>query len=102
MTVTAVVRASLRLLGPRDRRLLALAAAIQMTTSLLDLVGVVLLGMVGSLAVSASSGQPPPAPIAKALSHLGLTGHPARPNEPDRAPIPRLGVTSLTHPPEDG
>jgi ABC-type multidrug transport system fused ATPase/permease subunit len=41
---------------------------------LLDIVGVVLLGMVGSLAVSASSGQPPPAPIAKALSHLGLTG----------------------------
>ncbi len=74
MTVTAVVRASLRLLGRRDRRLLALAAAIQMATSLLDLVGVVLLGMVGSLAVSASSGQPPPAPIAKALSHLGLTG----------------------------
>jgi ABC-type multidrug transport system fused ATPase/permease subunit len=74
MTVTAVVRASLRLLGRRDRRLLALAAAIQMATSLLDIVGVVLLGMVGSLAVSASSGQPPPAPIAKALSHLGLTG----------------------------
>jgi ABC-type multidrug transport system fused ATPase/permease subunit len=74
MTVTAVVRASLRLLGRRDRRLLALAAAVQMATSLLDLVGVVLLGMVGSLAVSASSGQPPPAPIAKALSHLGLTG----------------------------
>ena len=74
MTVTAVVRSSLRLLGRRDRRLLALAAAIQMATSLLDLVGVVLLGMVGSLAVSASSGQPPPAPIAKALSHLGLTG----------------------------
>ena len=74
MTMTAVVRASLRLLGRRDRRLLALAAAIQMATSLLDLVGVVLLGMVGSLAVSASSGQPPPAPITKALSHLGLTG----------------------------
>lgn len=74
MTVTAVVRASLRLLGRRDRRLLAMAAAVQMATSLLDLVGVVLLGMVGSLAVSASSGQPPPAPIAKALSHLGLTG----------------------------
>jgi ABC-type multidrug transport system fused ATPase/permease subunit len=74
MTVTAVVRASLRLLSRRDRRLLALAAAVQMATSLLDLVGVVLLGMVGSLAVSASSGQPPPAPIAKALSHLGLTG----------------------------
>jgi hypothetical protein len=47
MTVTAVVRASLRLLGRRDRRLLALAAAIQMATSLLDIVGVVLLGMVG-------------------------------------------------------
>ena len=74
MTVTAVVRASLRLLGRRDRRLLGLAAAVQMATSLLDLVGVVLLGMVGSLAVSASSGQPPPAPISKALSHLGLTG----------------------------
>lgn len=74
MTVTAVVRASLRLLGQRDRRLLTLAAAIHMATSLLDLVGVALLGMVGSLAVSASSGQPPPAPIAKALSHLGLTG----------------------------
>lgn len=74
MTVTAVVRASLRLLGRRDRRLLALAAAVQMATSLLDLVGVVLLGMVGSLAVSASSDQPPPAPITKALSHLGLTG----------------------------
>jgi NAD-dependent oxidoreductase involved in siderophore biosynthesis len=65
MTVTAVVRASLRLLGRRDRRLLALAAAIQIATSLLDIVGVVLLGMVGSLAVSASSGQPPPPRLPK-------------------------------------
>ena len=45
-----------------------------MTTSLLDLVGVILLGMVGALAVSASNGQPPPGLVNKVLSYLGLTG----------------------------
>jgi ABC-type multidrug transport system fused ATPase/permease subunit len=72
VTVTEAVRSSLRLLNRRDRRLLALAVATQMATSLLDLAGVALLGVVGLLAVSAVKGQPPPAKVVDALSALGV------------------------------
>lgn len=72
VTVTQAVRSSLRLLDRRDRRLLAVAVATQMATSLLDLVGVALLGLVGLLAVSAVKGQPPPTGVVDLLSRLGV------------------------------
>lgn len=68
------VRTSLRLLDRRDRRLLGAAIAAQMSTSLLDLVGVILLGVVGALAVSAGNGQAPPAPVERVVSAVGLGG----------------------------
>ncbi len=72
MTVREVLRASLRLLERRDRRLLALAIAIQMTTALLDLLGVVLIGAVGALSVTSLQGQAPPRRVATVLSALRL------------------------------
>jgi ABC-type multidrug transport system fused ATPase/permease subunit len=71
MTMREAVRASLRLLNQRDRRLLAAAIVAQMTTSLLDLFGVLLLGMVGVLAVSAVDGSSPPQVVVKIVSTLG-------------------------------
>ncbi len=68
------VGASLRLLNRRDRRLLGLAILAQMATSLLDLIGVALLGVVGFLAVSAVSGQRPPERLGRALAALHLDG----------------------------
>lgn len=44
----------------------------QMATSVLDLVGVALVGMVGVLSVSAVKEQPPPAQIARILSGFGV------------------------------
>ena len=66
------IRASLGLLNRRDRRLLSIAIAIQMATSFLDLVGVLLLGLVGALAVTVVQSQPPPAAITSAADILGL------------------------------
>jgi ABC-type multidrug transport system fused ATPase/permease subunit len=72
MTIREAVRASLQLLSRRDRRLLGAAMVAQMLTSILDLLGVLLLGMVGALAVSAVDGRTPPGPVMKAVSFLGL------------------------------
>lgn len=70
MTSMQAIAASLRLLSRRDRRLLRLAVAIQMATSLLDLIGVVLLGVVGFLAASAVAGQPSSNRVVRFLSRL--------------------------------
>jgi ABC-type multidrug transport system fused ATPase/permease subunit len=74
MTVREAIRASLRLLSSRDRRLLGAAVAVQMATSLLDLVGVLLLGAVGALAISTVEGDRPPSMVARVVSMLGLEG----------------------------
>ena len=68
---TAIARA-LALLSPRDRTKLLLAATAQMATSLLDLVGVLLLGLVGALAVAIVQGQSPPPIVQEATQALGL------------------------------
>lgn len=72
MTVRQAIIASLRLLTPRDRRLLGASIAIQMSTSLLDLVGVVLIGLVGALAVTTIQSQPPPETVTQIANYLGL------------------------------
>lgn len=74
MKAREAVRASLRLLNRRDRRLLGLAVLIQMATSFLDLVGVALIGLAGALSVTAVSGQPPPRAVAAVAEFLGLGG----------------------------
>lgn len=68
-----VVRDSLRLLNRRDRRLLGAAIGVQILTSVLDMVGVLLLGVVGVLSVSAVEGQRPPQRIQDVIAALDLS-----------------------------
>ena len=66
------MRRSLALLTSRDRRLLSLSTGIQMSTALLDLLGVILVGLVGALSVTTVQSQPPPAAITTLTDALGL------------------------------
>ncbi len=72
VTVRAAVDSALRLLSRRDRRLLGMSIAIQMATSLLDLLGVLLIGLVGALSVTTIQSQPPPPTVTSAAERLGL------------------------------
>lgn len=64
----------LGLLSSRDRRLLVFATLLQMGTAFLDLVGVLLLAVVGALAVAVIQGQQPPPLIQEVIGGLGLDG----------------------------
>lgn len=72
MTVREAIRSALRLHNSRDRRLLSLAIAIQAATSILDLAGVLLIGLVGALAVTTIQSQPPPAAATEVARAFGL------------------------------
>jgi len=72
--VSAAVRESLRLLNKRDRRLLGVSTGLQMSTSFLDLAGVLLLGLVASVAVTVVQSQPPPEIVSSAFARLGQEG----------------------------
>jgi ABC-type multidrug transport system fused ATPase/permease subunit len=54
------VRRSLRLLNRRDRRLLFVATLIQVSTSVLDLVGLLLIGLVAGMSMAVLTGTTPP------------------------------------------
>lgn len=76
-TVASSVRQSLALLSPRDRRKYWLAVTLQMLLSLLDLVGVLLVGLVAAVSVSAIQGSGSQQPyVEAAVSTLGLAGVP--------------------------
>lgn len=66
------IRQCVGLLDPRDRRKLGLGTFAQMATSLMDLAGVLLLGLVGSLAVALVQGQPIPPTSELVAELLGL------------------------------
>jgi ABC-type multidrug transport system fused ATPase/permease subunit len=72
--VREAIRESLSLLTSRDRRFLWVAIAIQMSTSFLDLIGVLLLGVVAALAVTTVQSQPAPAIVTSVAEALGLGG----------------------------
>ncbi len=72
MRVRQAIRASLRLLTQRDRRLLALITVAQMSTAFLDLLGILLIGLVTALSLSIMSSIPQPAIVQSALDTLGL------------------------------
>lgn len=72
LTAHESVRASLRLLAGRDRRRLLLAALLGMTASLLDVVGVLLLGLVATLGTAMIAKNSPPQVIEDVISALGL------------------------------
>lgn len=72
MTVKQAISKSLSLLNSRDRRLLYLSIAIQVGTTSLDLLGVLLIGLVGASAVTTVQSQPPPEIVMGIADALGL------------------------------
>lgn len=74
VTVRGTIRASLRLLDLRDRRLLWVATTLQMTIALLDFVGVALIGLAGALSFAMVAGQTPPRVVTALASRVGLGG----------------------------
>ena len=66
------LRTALGVLSPRDRRLYWVAVGLQFLLALMDLAGVLLLGMVGALLASTAGGSAVPAPVAGVLDTLGL------------------------------
>ncbi|MDE0975219.1 MAG: ABC transporter ATP-binding protein [Candidatus Nanopelagicales bacterium] len=73
MTVREAIKASLRLLSGRDRWRLALITVAQMSTSFLDLLGVLLIGLVTALSLSVMSSTPQPMMVESSLEFLGLS-----------------------------
>jgi ABC-type multidrug transport system fused ATPase/permease subunit len=74
VTVRHAIRRSLALLSRRDRKLFAISIVIQMSTSFLDLVGVLLIGLVGALSVTTIQSQPAPASVRTLADFFGLDG----------------------------
>jgi ABC-type multidrug transport system fused ATPase/permease subunit len=72
MSVREAIRRSFGLLSRRDRRLLWISILIQVATSFLDLLAVLLIGLVGALSVTAVQSQPPPSVVTDVVNALGL------------------------------
>lgn len=72
MNVRTAVSEGLRLLSKRDRQLLGVTTLLQMSTSFLDLAGVLLLGLVASVAVTVVQSQPPPELVTNLFARIGL------------------------------
>ena len=72
VNVRRAIKSALDLLSRRDQRLLGISVAIQMATSVLDLLGVLLIGIVGALAVTTIQSQPPPSQVMQVVEFLGL------------------------------
>jgi len=58
MNITTAFRSAYSLLSSRDQRMLLIVAVVQLLISLLDLLGVLLLGIVAALTASAATGVP--------------------------------------------
>ncbi len=72
LLISREIRRSLAMLTGRERRTYWVAVSLQMATSLLDLAGVVMFGMVGVVASSATQGVTIPNSIQTVLSWFGL------------------------------
>ena len=73
--IRPAVRASIDLLPPRQRRRLALATGLQMSLSLLDLLGVALIGTLAAIAASGVGARySVPEPVERLLTAVGLEG----------------------------
>ena len=71
--IRPALASSLALLPERQRRKLGLATALQMSLSLLDLIGVALIGMVAAIAASGVGARYAlPAPVESVLNFIGL------------------------------
>lgn len=73
MSVWSAVRASWGLLSGRDHRLLVLVTLAQMSTALLDLLGVLLVGVVTALSLAVLSKAPPSGVVSSVIDRLGLS-----------------------------
>lgn len=71
-SIPASVRRAVGLLPPSKRRLLFLAAAAQISLGLLDLLGIALVGVLATVAVSATGISGIPEPVQSALDAIGL------------------------------
>ena len=69
-----LVKYSLAMLPKRDRRLLAIAALFQVLLSFLDLAGVALIGVLGSLSVRGVQSQEPGNRVGAVLEFMNLDG----------------------------
>ena len=67
-----LLRRSLRLLSRRDQVRLGVITLAQVATGLMDLLGVLLIGLVGALSASAVSGAPLPLRVQDGISAIGL------------------------------
>ena len=67
-----IIRQGLSLLSGRDQWLLGLITVVQMGAGFLDVVGVLLLGLVGVLSVSVVSGSAPPSVVQSVIDQLSL------------------------------
>lgn len=72
MNIRSTVQASLALLSRRDRRILFIISVVQMSTAILDLFGILLIGVVAALSVSVISQGPLPSPIETGIATFGL------------------------------
>jgi ABC-type multidrug transport system fused ATPase/permease subunit len=72
--VLNAVRRSLELLPKRQRRRLVLAAGVQTSLGLLDLIGIAMLGILGAVAVSGVGATGIPPLVAQILDTFGLGG----------------------------
>ena len=72
MNVRDTIRASLGLLDRRDSRILILVTLAQMSTALLDLLGVLLIGMVAALSMSVISETAMPPIVQNVIDRLGI------------------------------
>ena len=73
LSAREAIRASLGLLLARDRRRLVIAACLQASTGVLDVIGVLLLGLVATLGTATISGGSTPAAIQSVIDALGLS-----------------------------
>lgn len=72
MSLWRSVQRSLTLLRKRDRRAFIVMVLAQMLAALLDLAGVLLLGLVAVLATATAQGSTPPSSVTSLLGKLGL------------------------------
>jgi ABC-type bacteriocin/lantibiotic exporter with double-glycine peptidase domain len=70
-SIRASLRSAIALLPPQRRRHFFIVAGIQISLGLLDLLGIVLVGLVAAIAVTGIDGSPLPSPIADAAEWLG-------------------------------
>ena len=74
MNIKETIIASFKTLSRKERRRIAAVAVIQVGLGFLDLVGVAIIGVIGSLAVNGIQSRAPGTRIAEILEFLGLEG----------------------------